>query len=203
VGDRRRLEVAGWAAALTLAGCTAGPLQTKEPDMANERRTAGCASASDVTRRAWRAAGESAGDTSWELTPPFPASWPPPGDATAVFYAYGRVMQETGVPSWEVQSPFLRVEVPLGDESAPPRVVRLDPRPLRPFERASPADAVDPLESAQTALIDTLCSQVLPDGPAAATLRGAYLRWTREHRALTAELRPSCAAFFDWLETEA
>ena len=194
------------ALGIALAACVLGAGVGNEAGVSDDttRRQAGrCASAREVVEQAQRAAESAGADIGWGLSPLFPATWPPAGEPVALLFAYVRLPLPTSMERWEVQSPFLRVEVPLAEAAASPRLARLHPRPLTPSEagrsqRATP----EVMEQAAASLLHAICARSLPAPEDAKRVREAYRQWAFEHRALAVELRRHCPEFFAWLDTE-
>jgi hypothetical protein len=134
------------------------------------------------------------------LTPILPGTWPPAGEPVAVLYAYGRHLQPTGIESWEIRSPHVRVEVPLANVAARPRLWRLEVRQLGAEWKRHREVTPEVMAQEAAPLLSAICASVLPGPEEAARLRTYYGAWISEHGALADELRRNAPAFFAWIE---
>lgn len=141
--------------------------------------------------------------TSWRsrITPPFPAAWPPDGSGAVDYYAYAFAFDPRIADGERLGAPWARIRVE--GRSGEPRLELLartvqergiqGVRPLSPNEAAVMRDA--------PALEEKLLSLLVSRRPfpfAADDVRQYYCLWAGLN-AVAEELRPSHAAFFEWL----
>ena len=164
----------------------------------HKKRLESCGDPRSVINRAEQSLAAQAPDKVWQFSPIFPGTWPPAGELVAILYAYERFPLPTNTERWQVESPFLRLDVPLAT-TEPPRLTRLDARALgfenKPLMQATP----EAMEQAAAPLLDAVCAGVLPAPADAARLRAAYRAWIFDHGALAAELQHAVPAFFKWV----
>jgi hypothetical protein len=134
------------------------------------------------------------------LSPIFPRTWPPAGEPVALVYLYGMVPLPTSVDRAWVDSPFARLEVPLADATAIPRLTHLEARRVGAWTVNRGRASREMMEQAAAPLLDAICAGRLP-GPGDATrLRVAYREWALVHGALANELRGHAPEFFAWID---
>lgn len=101
----------------------------------------------------------------------------------------------------EIMSPFIRIEVPLGDPIATPRLVRLDDvRRLGVWTVNRTRATAEIMEQAAVPLLEAICAGKLPPAADAARLRASYREWISVHGVLSDEMRRVAPAFFTWVE---
>ena len=144
-------------------------------------------------------------DVTMKMTPPFPATWPPAGNRTVVYFAYSREGLPTGMVRYQVYSPFARVELSItSGTTAALHLTRLKPRLLPYTETESlRGDPAEQTTAAQEALFKLITSPAPSRfNPALAEpMRRTYQAWIGQHSGLATVIRKHVPQFFAWLET--
>jgi len=137
------------------------------------------------------------------LTPAFPAAWPPDGRARAVYFAYAFAPQPTSQDLVLIYSPHTRLELDLlAGPGAPVAQTHLETRELKPLEPSDPdsPEGRTTLERAERELFGAIAGKSMPAAPAAEVIRAGYRAWFSRRQALRGEMERLLPDFVGWLE---
>jgi hypothetical protein len=135
---------------------------------------------------------------SAQLSPMFPAVWPPAGDSAVLeWFAYESQPLPSGVIAYQVKGPVSKVSVRLGGTGFR----------VEPIDRPTAADSYSPrpgadrpdMTAAEQALIEVLQGHRTPESARASL--SAYSKWADATPVIGADMRQRKAAFFRWLES--
>jgi hypothetical protein len=133
-----------------------------------------------------------------QLSPMFPAAWPPSGDSARLeWFAYESQPLPTGVVAYQVKGPVSKVSLALGGSG--PRV--------EPISEATATGSYTPkvgagrpdMAAAEQALIEVLLGHRSPESARASL--SAFSKWADATPVIGVDMRKRKAAFFRWLES--
>jgi len=132
-----------------------------------------------------------------QLSPMFPAVWPPAGDSAVLeWFAYESQPLPSGIIAYQVKGPVSKVSVSLGGTGFR----------VEPIDRPTATDSYSPrpgagrpdMAAAEQALIEVLQGHRTPESARASL--SAYSKWADATPVIGADMRKRKAAFFRWLE---
>ena len=134
-----------------------------------------------------------------QLSPMFPADWPPSKDSAALeWFAYESQPLPTGVVAYQVKGPVSKVSLSLGGTGCP-HVEQIAVATATGSYSPRPGAGKPDLAAAEQALIEALQGHRTPESARASL--SAYSKWADATPVIGADMRKRKAAFFRWLES--
>jgi predicted small lipoprotein YifL len=133
-----------------------------------------------------------------QLSPMFPAVWPPAGDSAVLeWFAYESQPLPSGIIAYQVKGPVSKVSFILGGTGF--RVEPIDKPTATGSDSPGPGSGRPDMASAEQALVEVLLGHRAPESARASL--SAYSKWADATPVIGADMRKRKAAFFRWLES--